>query len=252
MAKASGYQKRFYRELREHKGLIYFTVMCKETDLLIAAERHLGKEAEEAVLKYRNQIEEYIETTPLFKDSLIPLSSDPFAPKIVKEMLTAAEKAGVGPMASVAGAIAEYVGRDLLAYSGEIIVENGGDLFLKVLRDIVVEIISGDSPLSGKLALKIKSENTPLGICTSSGTVGHSLSFGSADAVTIVSASASLADAVATSTGNMIKKKEDISRGLQYAQSIEGVRGAVIMKEHNLGVWGDVEIEAVNSHYRAV
>jgi hypothetical protein len=224
--------------------------MCKETDLLIAAERHLEKEAEEAVLKYRNQIEEYIETTPLFKDSLIPLSSDPFAPKIVKEMLTAAEKAGVGPMASVAGAIAEYVGRDLLAYSGEIIVENGGDLFLKVLRDIVVEIFSGDSPLSGKLALRIKSENTPLGICTSSGTIGHSLSFGSADAVTIVSASASLADAVATSTGNMIKKKEDISRGLQYAQSIEGVRGAVIMKEHSLGVWGDVEIEAVNSHYR--
>jgi hypothetical protein len=248
MVKTSSHQKRFYRDLSQHRDLVYFTITFKETDLLIGATRPLVEEAGEAVLKYRNQIEEYIKQLPVFKDSLVPLPFDPFAPRVVKEMLKAAEKAGVGPMASVAGAIAECVGRDLLEHTNEIIVENGGDLFLNALHDIVVEIFAGDSPLSGKLALKIKAEDTPLGICTSSGTVGHSLSFGSSDAVTILSRSAALADAVATSVGNLIQMREDIGKGLQHAQAIEGIIGAIIIKEDKLGVWGDVELARINGH----
>jgi hypothetical protein len=242
MVKTKNYQKRFYRDLSRHKGLVYFTVIFKETDLLIAATRTLVKEASEAVLKYRNQLEEYIQKSPVFKDSLVPLPCDPFAPQVVREMLRAAEKAGVGPMASVAGAIAECVGRDLLEYTTEVIVENGGDLFLNVLHDVVVGIFAGDSPLSGKLALKVRSKDTPLGVSTSSGTVGYSLSFGSSDAVTIFSESAALADAAATSVGNLIQGKEDIGKGLKHAQEIEGVRGALIIKGNKLGIWGDVEL----------
>lgn len=248
MAKTSAYQKRFYRELSQHKGLVYFTVTIKETDLLIASEKSLVKEAKEAVLKYRNQLEKYIEETPTFKNSLVPLPFNQFAPKVVKEMLRAAEKAGVGPMASVAGAIAECVGRDLFKYTSEVIVENGGDIFLNILEDRVVGIFAGDSSLSGKIALKIRPEDTPLGICTSSGTVGHSLSFGRSDAVTILSGSAALADAAATSIGNLIRRKEDIGKGLKHAQEIEGVRGALIIKEDKLGVWGDIELVKVNGN----
>jgi hypothetical protein len=248
MVKTSSYQKRFYRDLSQHKGLVYFSVTFKETDLLIAAQKSLVKEAEEAVLRYRKQLEEYIEKLPVFKDSLKPLPFDPFSPKIIKDMLRASEKAGVGPMASVAGAIAECVGRDLLEHTNEIIVENGGDLFLNISHDIVVEIFAGDSPLSSKLALKIKPNDSPLGVCTSSGTVGHSLSFGCADSVTVLSSSTALADAAATSIGNLIQGKEDIGKGLQRAQAIDGVRGVIIIKEGKMGIWGKVELISINGY----
>jgi ApbE superfamily uncharacterized protein (UPF0280 family) len=252
MVKVTGYQKRFYRDSNRHRGLEYFTVTVKETDLLIAAQRPLIVEAREAVLKYRNQLENYIEKYPVFKESLIPLPYEQFAPAIVKDMMQAAEKAGVGPMASVAGAIAECVGRDLLHLSKEIIIENGGDLFLSILHDTLVEIYAGNSFLSGRLALKIKAKDTPLGVCTSSGTVGHSKSFGTSDAVTIVSNSAALADAAATAVGNVVHTKQDIGKGLEQAQAIDGVRGVLIIKDHKLGVWGDIELKKISGQTKPV
>jgi len=242
MVKSSIHQKRFYREISPRDGLVHFTMTFKETDLFIAAVRSLEREATDSILKYRAQIEDYIERVPGFKESLIPLPSDSFAPKIVREMLTAAERSGVGPMAAVAGAMAECVGRDLLAYSPEVLVENGGDLFVSVDRDIVVGVLAGESPLSGRLALKIHAKETPIGICTSSGTVGHSLSFGTSDAVTILAKSAALADAAATSVGNLISGKEAIGKGLQRAREIDGVLGALIIKDDKLGAWGNVEL----------
>ena len=132
--------------------------------------------------------------------------------------------------------------------SKEIVVENGGDLFLSVLHDMLIEIYAGDSPLSGRLALKIKATNTPLGICTSSGTVGHSLSFGTSDAVTVISRSSALADAAATSIGNLVYTKKDIGKGLEQAQAIDGVIGTIIIKDNMLGVWGDIELTQIKGH----
>jgi len=178
---------------------------------------------------YRARIEEYIRYHPEFQTSLIPLPIDNLAPEIIKEMLDAAKTAGVGPMASVAGAIAERVGKDLMAYSHNVIVENGGDIFLNIKDDISIGIFAGDSPLSGRIALRVAAAQTPLGICTSSGTVGHSLSFGLADAVCIKSESAALADAAATSVGNLIRKKSDVKKGLDRAMAINGVLGVLIV-----------------------
>jgi ApbE superfamily uncharacterized protein (UPF0280 family) len=157
-------------------------------------------------------------------------------------MAEAGQKAGVGPMAAVAGAIAESVGRELLTFTPEIIVENGGDIYLKVLRKRTVGIFAGDSPLTGKIGLEIEPGDTPLGICTSSGTVGHSLSYGKSDAVVVLSASTALADAAATAIGNRIQKPDDIDTAIEFGRSIDGLKGIVIIVGKSVGVWGDVKL----------
>jgi len=121
-------------------------------------------------------------------------------------------------------------------------VENGGDLFLNVDGNVLIGIFAGDSPLSGRIALSVEAKETPLGICTSSGTVGHSLSFGIADAVCIKSKSTALADAAATSVGNLIKRKSDVKKGLERAMSIPGVLGVLIIVGDTLAVQGNMEL----------
>ena len=170
----------------------------------------------------------------------LPIDDD--TPQIIKMMLEAAHKAGVGPMASVAGAIAECVGTELLTFSPEVIVENGGDIYLRISKKRVIGIYAGNSPLSGKIGLEINGRDTPLGICTSSGTVGHSLSYGKADAVIALSRSATLADAAATAIGNLIKEPTDISSGIEVAQSIAGLKGVIIIIGSDMGLWGEVKI----------
>jgi ApbE superfamily uncharacterized protein (UPF0280 family) len=174
--------------------------------------------------------------------SLQPLAVPSRAPRIVVDMIEAGRLAGVGPMAAVAGAISEYVGRELLAFSPEIIVENGGDIFLKILSQKTIGIYAGDSPLTGKIGLEISPRDTPLGVCTSSGTVGHSLSFGRADAVVAIAASATLADAAATAIGNLVKRPEDIDKAIEFGQKISGLKGSVIIIGASVGAWGDIKL----------
>ena len=216
--------------------------MVKETDLYIRAQRNLEEEAKASILKYRAYLEEYIKTNPHFLAALNPIEVADGAPDIVVEMAGAARKCGVGPMAAVAGAIAEYVGKELLDYSNEVIVENGGDLFLKVDTKRQVGIYAGDSALSGKLAIEVWPEETPMGMCTSSGTVGHSLSYGKADAVIAVSRSTALADAAATAIGNIMKNVRDINKAIDFAMSVDGLDGIVVIKGSDMGIWGKVRL----------
>jgi ApbE superfamily uncharacterized protein (UPF0280 family) len=236
------YQPRTYRLWVKDSDLVSFTAMVKETDLYIQARRNLRRKALRAISKYRTPIENYIARHPSFLSAQEPLPVAEDAPQVVKEMAWAAEKVGVGPMATVAGVIAEYVGRELLAFSPEVIVENGGDLFMKSSKLRLVGVYAGESPFTGKVSLEIEPEETPLGICTSSGTVGHSLSLGSADAVIVLSSSAALADAAATGIGNLIKEAADIPKGIEFAQGIEGLKGVVIIKGDKMGLWGKVKI----------
>jgi len=236
------YEPRTYRHWIKGRDLVSFNVIVKETDLYIRASTNLRRKALRLVIKYRDILEKYISQYPAFLTSLQPLPVDDNAPHIVTAMLQAASQAGVGPMASVAGAIAEFVGTELLAFSPEVIVENGGDIYMKSLRERLVGIYAGKSPLTGKIGLEINGADTPIGICTSSGTVGHSLSFGRADAVVVLSKSATLADAAATAIGNLIKQPGDIPSGIELAKSIEGVLGVIIIKGDNTGLWGKVKI----------
>jgi hypothetical protein len=145
-------------------------------------------------------------------------------------------------MAAVAGAVAQFVGYELMERCATLIIENGGDIFLKSDQPRTVAIFAGESPLSYKVNLRISPEKTPIGICTSSGTVGPSLSFGKADAVCVLAKKASLADAAASSIGNAILGKQDITKGIERSRQIEGVLGVVIVVEDQMGIWGDIEL----------
>jgi ApbE superfamily uncharacterized protein (UPF0280 family) len=240
--KNDSYQPRIYRHWIESKDLVAFKATEKETDLYIRATSNLQRKAQRMVLKYRKQLEDYIQRNPVFQTSLEPVKVPASAPAIVKDMAAVGQKAGVGPMAGVAGAIAEYVGRELLEYTPEIIVENGGDIFLKIIKKKVVGIYAGESPLTGKIGLEVNPQETPLGICTSSGTVGHSLSYGRANAVVAVASSATLADAAATAIGNKVKQTSDIDNAIGFARGIDGLRGVVIIVGDKVGAWGEVKL----------
>ena len=237
-----GDEEKNYRSIINFSKFINFEVKIKETDIFIRARKDLMEEARESILKYRKDIEKYIALFPDFRSTLVPREVNKSAPKIVKNMAKAAMLAKVGPMAAIAGAISEFVGRELLKISQDIILENGGDIFIKSSSELSIAIFAGKSPLSLKLGLKILPQDTPIGVCTSSGTVGPSLSYGKADAVTVIAKSVSLADAVATSIGNIIHTAQDIKKGLDFAQTIRGVMGVSIIIEDYLGTWGKVRL----------
>jgi len=240
------YELRTYRDWVNDKELVSFSVVVKETDLHIRARRDLSAEALAATQRYRADLESYIKSHPIFLTTLKPFQVEQDAPPIVKEMADATREVGVGPMAAVAGAIAERVGKELLPYSDEVIVENGGDIFLKSSKERFIGVYAGESKFTRKIAFSIRPEETPLGVCTSSGTVGHSLSFGHADAVIVFSPSTSLADAAATAIGNRVRIAEDIPAALEFAQGIKGLKGVAIIKGDNMGVWGQIKLAAVD------
>jgi len=121
-------------------------------------------------------------------------------------------------------------------------VENGGDIYLASSCPRVVKVFSGDSPFRKILSIKISPEKTPIGICTSSGKIGHSLSFGNADAVVVISSSTILADVAATALGNRIKREEDVEKGIKWIKSIRGIEGVMVIIGKTMGVWGDIEL----------
>ncbi|MBW2047107.1 MAG: UPF0280 family protein [Deltaproteobacteria bacterium] len=239
------YTKRTYRKQVRPGDMTCFGVAVKETDLWVCADRNLADETRDLIFDCRYQIESYMKLTPGFRDSLVPLPDDPLAPPVVKEMIRVTSQTHVGPMASVAGAIAQFVGRGLLQFTKQVIVENGGDIFLNAHRSLTVSVFAGSSALSHRLGLLISTDQMPLGVCSSSGTVGHSLSHGTADLVCVLSPSAALADAAATALGNRIRSVEDLERAAQWADRIGGILGGMAVMGDTLSAWGDVELVEV-------
>ncbi len=239
------YRERTYRNVVHSSGLSSFRVVEKETDLWVSAERFLEKETLDLLLACRHQLETYILGHPSFRTSLAPEPMDPLAPPVVRTMMEAANAAKVGPMAAVAGALAQDVGAGLLRFSKEVIVENGGDIFLKAGRPLTVSIFAGDSPLSEKVGLRIEVAQMPLGVCTSSGKIGHSLSLGKAHAVTLLAPSAALADGAATSLANRVRNKGDLEKVAALAAEIPGLLGGVMILDDRLATWGDVQLVAL-------
>lgn len=237
-----GYQQRSYRLGCVRQGLVAFTARVRETDLWIMAEQDLSDRAVESIMNHRRGLERYLAKNPAAGASLEPLPMDPLAPALVKSMLAAGRAAGTGPMAAVAGAIAEAVARDLLKISGQVMVENGGDLYLDAAGDLTVGLFAGDSPLSGRLGLKVAAEAMPLAIGTSSASVGHSLSLGRADAATVVADDAALADACATALGNRVRVQRDMAGALEWAQGVPGVKGALVVLAKHLAAWGEITL----------
>ncbi|MDD3654674.1 MAG: UPF0280 family protein [Desulfotomaculaceae bacterium] len=241
------YVERRYREEFRQEDLTYFQVVVRQTDLSIGIRRErfspeLAHWIKDMVWEQRVLLESYIKIDPDFLRSFTPHEVKPGAPPLAVAMADAARVAGVGPMAAVAGAFAEYAGRELSRRSKDVIVENGGDIFLRSTRQRRIGVFAGKSALSNRIALEIRPEDTPLGICTSSGTVGPSLSYGKADAAVILSASAVLADAVATAACNLVQGEEDIRTAVEFAAGINGVSGALIIKGDHLAACGKLKL----------
>jgi ApbE superfamily uncharacterized protein (UPF0280 family) len=235
-------QTRSYRRLALMTRLVAFQVTVQETDLLVQAERPLTDICREEVMTQRAYIENHIKRFPEFRTTLVPWQDTSPAPEIVRAMIAAGQAAGVGPMAAVAGAIAEAVGQVLGRFSSEVIVENGGDVFMMVDRPVTIGLYAGSSPLSMRTGLQLDPGGRPLSVCTSSGTVGHSLSRGRADAVCIVARRCALADAAATATANRIAKARDIPEAIRFARSIDGIEGVVAVCGERMGLWGDLRL----------
>lgn len=241
--KTKGYQYRFYRQWVAAQDLYRVCSAVMETDLQILSDKPVDKSyIEEKICFYRRQIEEYISKDNRFLNSLEPIDTESNAPSIIKEMGRAAKLAGVGPMAAVAGGIAQLLAQDLVA-SGieEVIIENGGDIFLKICRPRKIGIYSGQKENIKELSLNISPEQTPLGVCSSSSKIGHSLSFGNADNVTVICPDAFAADAFATAICNRVKVKNDLEEVLNFARSFREIRGIVIVFENKIASWGDIE-----------
>lgn len=237
------YRDRTYRTL-EQSGLVSTFVSMVETDLHILAPVDVEDEALQLVAEVRRQIEGYIRGNPLFLDSLRPLPMDDSAPQPIREMLDAGSVSGVGPMAAVAGTIAEFVGQGLLqAGIEDLIVENGGDIFIARKQECTVSVFAGTSPLSDRVGIRVGQADMPCGICCSSGTIGHSLSFGHADAVVVSAQRTPLADAAATRIGNEVGRNAgNLEQALQVAATIKGLSGVLIICDDKLGAWGELEI----------
>lgn len=235
-------EDRFYRAWASGKGLCAFKAAVGETDLQIFADFPLPAEADAAIRRVRRDIELYAVNHNGFIACLEPLAALPGAPDIVRKMCEASGLYGVGPMAAVAGIVAEYVGRDLLSRSSQIIVENGGDIFFKTNEPPTFGLYAGkNSPFTGKVRF-VPTKMTEGGVCTSSGTVGHSISFGHADAVTVLAGSTALADAAATAIANSIRSAEDVQRAIDIEKERGVLEGGLVAIGNALGAWGSLEI----------
>lgn len=232
------------------------TFQLKETNCTIISDSIYSINVAISSIKYnRRQLEIYIRKHPEFLYSLKPVCIENGI-RIAELMGKYAEKANVGPMAAVAGVLADLAVQEMLEVGSRVaIVENGGEISAASNRPINVALFAGYHPLSKNFAFKL--EEFPIGIATSSGMFSHALSFGEAEAVTIFAVNAGLADAVATAIGNMIKgdnPRKIVKLGIEKAMSIDGVEGALIIYRDFVGTGGSIpqivriKVENSNPH----
>mgnify|MGYP001447456217 FL=1 len=213
----------------------------KETIVTITAQKQDQIEAAKEVIKVqRALLEEFIREDPFFVLTLEPYDrAIEKAPQIVRDMVRAGAAVGIGPMSSVAGTIARFALEAMIrAGASCAIVDNGGDVALVADRPVLMGIYAGSSPLKN-LAFEIPPRAAPIGICTSSGTVGPSISFGYADAAIVVSEDVSLADAAATALGNAVGEDSPLAEAFNVVNR-PGISGAMVIRGEEMALWGEL------------
>lgn len=196
--------------------------------------------AKESISEQRNLLEKFIHADPFFMLTLdlYELKAND-APDIVRQMIKTSAVFGIGPMSAVAGVIAKLAVEAMIeAGALYAIVDNGGDISILNDQTVLVGIYAGTSPIKD-LALEVPPRNKPLGICTSSGTVGPSISFGCADAALIVSKDPALADAAATALGNVVQPEGSLEKCFKAIDK-PGIDGALVIRGEEMAVWGEL------------
>lgn len=225
------------------KYLFKETFEFKETrGIIISDSLNAIKASTASIIENRRKLEEYIRKNPKFFYSLKPVHVEDSSPAVVKRMAEASEKADVGPMAAVAGVLADLAVEAMISKGAHTaLVENGGEVYAVSDKPINIALSAGDHPLSKKVGFKL--ENFPVGVATSSGVFSHALSFGEAEAVTIFAENAGIADAAATAVGNLIvgdNPQKAVKNGIDKALSIEGVKGVFIIYKGTVGTAGRI------------
>jgi uncharacterized protein len=246
------FEPRTYRGQMNRQRFRFFNVVQKETDLWIgisnsSSHNELKAFCEERIFHYREQIESCIRQCPEFGKSFTPIPVNNNFPHIAAAMVNAAKRAGTGPMSAVAGAVAEALGNDILKMYNpeEVVIENGGDIFVNIKNDLLVQFFAGRNHNFSNLAINIPGKYGKLGICTSSGMFGHSFSFGLADSVTVVCKSTSLADAWATSICNRVRANTCIKNLTVKYQIIPEIISLMIIKDEKMGIAGEFELKMI-------
>lgn len=244
-----GFQPRTYRQQFNSERFKSFEIKHLETDLWIGVDPdsfqpEMQELAFNTIKMLREKLDEYILSEPFFKKSLKPFQPSDNAPGEAKEMAAAAEKVGIGPMSAVAGLFARKVGEKIIKHFSikELLVENGGDIFTQLKNELVLSVFAGESILSERIGLAIPANHEKLGICTSSGTVGPSLSYGKADAVVVVCENVLLADAFATAFGNKVKSPADVEKVINQSEKYPEILTLLIICEDKIGIRGENEI----------
>ena len=239
------YKERTYRSRFSDDERRWFCVKFLESDLWIGVDSGSYRASMEAdtyamLVELRRSMDAYLLMDPAYKAALTPYDAGLEAPEILKEMSRVSHKTGIGPMSAVAGAVARHVAEFL--GTKEVIVENGGDIYAQACSDMDISVFAGQSPLSEKIGLHIPAASFPLGICTSSGTVGPSLSLGRADAVMIVCKDVMLADSYATAMANRIKTVNDLQPVIDRISAIPEILGAIAVKDDRMAITGQFEL----------
>ena len=239
------YKERTYRSRFSDDERRWFCVKFLESDLWIGVDSGSYRASMEAdtyamLVELRRSMDAYLLMDPAYKAALTPYDAGLEAPEILKEMSRVSHKTGIGPMSAVAGAVAKHVAEFL--GTKEVIVENGGDIYAQACSDMDISVFAGQSPLSEKIGLHIPAADFPLGICTSSGTVGPSLSLGRADAVMIVCKDVMLADSYATAMANRIKTVNDLQPVIDRISAIPEILGAIAVKDDRMAITGQFEL----------
>jgi len=223
--------------MTEIRKRTYRTFVHREAALRICCDQFDVVAAE--VVRQRQILGDYIRHHPEFQSALEPIELRAEAPEIARRMAWAARLAGVGPMAAVAGAVAQLAAEAALsAGAPEAIVDNGGDIYLKASEPVVVCLGTGTAKLADRLAFLLEPGDTPISICSSSGKMGHSMSFGLCDLATIVAQDGALADAAATQAGNLVKTVDDVDAALERIMRIPGLDGVLLVKDDRIGLTG--------------
>ena len=229
--------ERTYRNFTHREAA--FRICCEQFDAVTAE-----------IVRQRSVLDEYIKRHAAFANALKPIELLDDAPQVARRMARAAKLVGVGPMAAVAGAMAQCAAEagiaagaaeaGIAAGAAEAIVENGGDIYLVTTQPVVIGLNSGSGELAGRLAFSLDAHQTPISICSSSGTMGHSMSFGQCDLATVVARDAALADAAATMAANLVSKAEQIDATLENIAAIDGIDGVMIVKNDRVGLAGQL------------
>lgn len=243
------YKERTYRSRFSTSGLKSFPVKYKETDLWIGTDEasysvSMQPYILDIVRDLRDRMDEYLSGDPGYARSFVPYSPQPGAPMVFNLMSQAGYRTGIGPMSAVAGAFDKVVADALASRFSchEVIVENGGDIYANVCRDLDISVFAGQSVLSEKVGIHIPSGSFPLGICTSSGTVGPSASLGRADAMMIVCRDVLLADSYATAMANRIKTVSDLENVINMCGDNPDILGALAVKDDRMAICGQFEL----------